>query len=294
MKNNFTNMKNNLLDIILKCYDFIGKYFFRFLVDDYKNLNQMKKLILKTSVVGIFIIFFIGAFEYSFKIINHNNEFVNAVDKYYQGNYKEANDYTEKSSKSNNVEEYYIRGSINYKLSNYYKALQDLAVVSDSEYLKKMDSLPFFDIYKLHFFSDSNYYTLYKPNAYIETCLMKSECKIKLKDYRGAILDAKTGIDSLVKYQNWFDDKLQLNHIFLSFNYNIGLSSYKINDIDQSLYSFNTVIKYKGEQLFPKVYTYKGLISQMKKQKDSACLYYSKAGELGDASAYAYINKWCK
>lgn len=294
MKEYFINMKNDLIDIILKCYDFIGKYFLRFLVDDYKNLNQMKKLILKTSLVGILILFLIGAFEYSYNIIDHNNEFVNAVDKYYQGNYKEANDYIEKSSNNNSVEEYYIRGSINYKLSNYNKALQDLTVVSDSDSLIKMDSLPFFDIYRLHFFSDSNHYTLHKPNAYIETCLMKSECKIKLKDYRGAILDAKTGIDSLVKYQNWFDDKLQLNNIFISLNYNIGLSSYKINDINQSLISFNTIIKYKGEHLFPEAYTYKGLISQMKKEKDSACLYYSKAGELGDTNAYNYIKKYCK
>ncbi len=287
-------MKNDLLDIILKCYDFIGKYFLRFLVDDYKSLNQMKKLIVKTSIFGIFIIFLICAFEYSYNIVENNNDFVNAVDKYYQGNYKEANDYIEKSSNNNSVEEYYIRGSINYKLGNYNKALQNLAFVSESEYIKKNDSLPFFDIYRLHFFSESNNYTLSKPNAYIETCLMKSECKIKLKDYRGAILDAKTGIDSLVKYQNWFDDKLQLNNIFISLNYNIGLSSYKIKDINQSLISFNTVIKYKGEHLFPEAYSYKGLISQMKKEKDSACLYYSKAGELGDINAYNYIKKYCK
>lgn len=287
-------MKNDLLDIILKCYDFIGKYFLRFLVDDYKSLNQMKKLIVKTSIFGIFIIFLIGTFEYSYNIVENNNDFVNAVDKYYQGNYKEANDYIEKSSNNNSVEEYYIRGSINYKLGKYNKALQNLAFVSESEYIKKNDSLPFFDIYRLHFFSESNNYTLSKPNAYIETCLMKSECKIKLKDYRGAILDAKTGIDSLVKYQNWFDDKLQLNNIFISLNYNIGLSSYKIKDINQSLISFNTVIKYKGEHLFPEAYSYKGLISQMKKEKDSACLYYSKAGELGDTNAYNYIKKYCK
>ncbi len=287
-------MKNDLIDIILKCYDFIGKYFLRFLVDDYKNLNQMKKLIVKTSIGGIFIIFLIFVFEYSYNIIDHNNEFVNAVDKYYQGNYKEANDCIEKSANSNSVEEYFIRGSINYKLSNYNKALQDLAVVSDSEYLKNIDSLPFFDIYKLHFFSERNHYTLYKPNAYVETCLMKSECKLKLKDYRGAILDAKKGIDSLVKYQNWFDDKPQLNKIFISLNYNIGLSSYKINDINQSLNSFNTVIKFKGGHLYPKAYTFKGLILQMKKEKDSACFYYSKAGELGDTNAYSYIKKYCK
>ena len=278
----------------VKCYDFIGKYFLRFLVDDYKSLSQIKKLIVKTSLLGIFIIFLISFFEYSYGIIEHNNEFINAVDNYYQGNYKEARDHIEKSSKSKSIEEYYIRGSINYKLSNYNEALQDLAVVSDSEYLKKMDSIPFFDIYRLHFFSGSNHYNLYKPNAYIETCLMKSECKIKLKDYRGAILDATTGIDSLVKYQNWFDNKLQLNNILISLNYNIGLSSYKINEINQSLYSFNTVIKYKGEHLYPKAYTYKGLISQIKKEKDSACLYFSKAGEYGDTNAYSYIKKYCK
>jgi hypothetical protein len=122
---------------------------------------------------------------------------------------------------------------------------------------------------------------------------MKSESKMKLKDYRGAIIDAGVAIDSLAKYQKNFTSDF-VNNKYISLRYVIGCSNFKINKLDNSMFSFNEVIKWRGEYSYPKVYIYKGLIAQMKKQKDSACLYYSKAGELGDASAYAYINKWCK
>jgi hypothetical protein len=231
-----------------------------------------------------------------FDIYEHNSGFVDTVDDYYQGNYSDARKKIEKSfieNNQNSIEAYYIRGSINFKLKRYYYALKDLSIVSSSNIMKNMDDNYFLYVEKQFFFSSDKFYAEYKPTVFVETYLMKSESKMKLKDYRGAIIDAGVAIDSLAKYQKNFTSDF-VNNKYISLRYVIGCSNFKINKLDNSMFSFNEVIKWRGEYSYPKVYIYKGLIAQMKKQKDSACLYYSKAGELGDASAYAYINKWCK
>lgn len=43
-----------------------------------------------------------------------------------------------------------------------------------------------------------------------------------------------------------------------------------------------------------KAYFNRGLSEIILKQKDSGCLDFSKAGELGDANAYEMINKYCQ
>ena len=78
---------------------------------------------------------------------------------------------------------------------------------------------------------------------------------------------------------------------YISLKYVIGCSNFKLKKFDNSLYCFNEIIKRKGEYSYPSVYVYKGILAQMKKDKDSACLCFSRAGELGDESAYKYINK---
>ena len=293
-----------LIDVYL---NFINKQFLRnfieehFInaqqVEEHKIVYRIKRLLLPICLSGIFLIVLIGTFEYVMSMNKRNNDFVDAVDEYYQGNYHDAKKNIEKSFIDNNNQNslvaYYIRGSINFKLNRYYDALKDLSVVSSSDSLKNMYEDYFLNVQKQFFFSDDKYYHEYKQPAIINTFLMKSNCKMKLKDYRGAIIDASVAIDTLVKYQNNFESTF-INEKYISLRYVIGCANFKLNKLDNSLYSFNEIIKWKGEYLYPRVYIYKGLITQMKKEKDSACLYFSKAGELGDASAYAYINKWCK
>jgi tetratricopeptide (TPR) repeat protein len=266
-------------------------------VEEHKIVSRIKRLLFRVCLSSIFIIIVGIICIRMFDIYKHNSGFVNTVDDYYQGNYHDAKKSIEKSFIDNNNQNslvaYYIRGSINFKLNRYYDALKDLSLVSSSESLKNIHEDYFLNVQKQFFFSDDKYYHEYKQPVIINTFLMKSNCKMKLKDYRGAIIDASVAIDTLVKYQNNFDSTF-INEKYISLRYVIGCANFKLNKLDNSLYSFNEIIKWKGEYLYPRVYIYKGLITQMKKEKDSACLYYSKAGELGDASAYAYINKWCK
>ena len=282
---------------IVKYLNFIDNLLLQNVVEEHIIVSRIKRILLPICLSGIFLVLLIGTFEYVMNMNKSNNDFVDAVDEYYQGNYHNAKKSIEKSfidnNNQNSLEAYYIRGSINFKLNRYYDALKDLSIVSSSNSLKNMNEDYFLDVRKQLFFSSDKYYVEYKPSVFIETSLMKSQCKMKLKDYRGAIIDAWTAIDTLVKHRkkfddNWFDQK------YISLKYVIGCGNFKLNKLDNSLFLFNEVIKWGGEYSYPRVFIYKGLLAQMKKDKDSACLCFSRAGELGDASAYSYINKWCK
>lgn len=283
--------RKNMKKLVVKYLNFIYELFLKEFIEENKIASKRKRLLLRICLLGIFLILLIGIFEQVMKINENNNDFVDAVDKYYQGNYQNAKKSIEKSIIVNNnqniIIEHYIRGSINYKLNRYYDALKDLSIVSGSnqEY--------FLDVRKKFFFSSDKFFTMNKQPIFIETCLMKSQCKMKLKDYRGALLDAKIGIDTIIKYQNVYD-KNYINEKYISLKYVSGCGNFKINKFEQALFLFNEIIKSGKEHSFPNVYIYKGLIAQMKKDKDSACLFFSRAGELGEASAYGYINKWCK
>ena len=283
--------------IIVSYLNFIDSLFLRNVNESNKIIFQIKRLLLPICLSIIFLTIISGICNRIFEIYKNNNDFVNAVDDYYEGNYNDAKINIEKSfinnKNQNSLEAYYIRGSINFKLNRDYDALKDLSIVSNSNSLKNMNEGYFFDVRKQLFFSSDRYYSEYKPPVFIETCLMKSKLKMKLKDYRGAIIDAWIAIDTLAKYQKRFNSDFVIEK-YISLKYVIGCSNFKLKKFDNSLYCFNEIIKRKGEYSYPSVYVYKGILAQMKKDKDSACLCFSRAGELGDESAYKYINKWCK
>jgi tetratricopeptide (TPR) repeat protein len=257
--------------------------------------NKLKKVIQLNKAENVIVIiitfmFFGGIVSYIYQ--HTNSDFECSVTEYNQGNYTKA--LTEiNNSTENTIEKNYVRGLINYKLNKYQESLKDLNIVSQS--IKIIDTTK--DMYSFEnkkMFKD-NWVEITSESmieAFIRTHQIKSECKFHLKDYRGAIIDYGIALVTLAKYQKKFNGDW-VNNTFSSLCYYNAVSSYKLKNYNEALYSFNKIIKLKTVNSYPKTYLYKGLIEIQNKNKDSACLDFSRAGELGCKEAYSLIKKHC-
>ena len=251
-------MNNKQIEVIKK----IGKENFVILI--------VITIILSVVVMAIFD----SAKEYI------HTDFECSVREYYKGNYSKALTEINNSDENNSIKKNYIRGLINYKLNKYQESLIDLNFVSQN--IKSLNN----DIFYFQFNSESI------EEAFIKTNQIKGECKFYLNDYRGAIIDSNIAIDTLVKYQKKLDNGW-LNNTYTSLHYYNAVSKYKLKNYQDALFSLNEVIEFKGANNFPKTYLYKGLIEIQNRNKDSACINFSKAGELGCKEAYTFIKKYC-
>lgn len=256
-----------------------------------KQLHVIKKF-CKDDLTILLIIFviFISFLAIINDEVHYNSDFICSVNDYYQGDYSNA--LTEiNNCDDNSIEKHYIKGLVNYSLNNYQESLGNLNIVSQN--IKAIDTTSnLFDVNYLGTFSNNNNYTQSIISAFIITHEIKSECKFYLKDYRGAIIDGNIAIDTLAKYQKKCNSDWVIK-IYSSLNYYNAVSNYKLKKYNDALYSLNQIIKYNGEAYFPKTNLYKGLIEILNKNKDSACINFSKAGELGCEEAYPLIKKYC-
>jgi hypothetical protein len=260
---------------------------------DDKQKGVIEKLRKVNIVVVIFIVLILipvvmAIFEFVEEHIS--TDFECSVNEYYLGNYSEALTKINNSTE-NTIEKNYIRGLINYKLNKYQESLKDLNIVSEN--MKSIDSIAnLFSVHYQNIFKEDKYYEESAIGAFILTHKIKSECKFYLKDYRGSIINSNTAIDTLVKYQKQFDGEWVKN-TYTSLHYYNAVSKYKLKNYEDALFSLNEVIEFKGVNNFPKAYLYKGLIEIKNRNKDSACINFSKAGELGCKEAYTFIKKYC-
>jgi tetratricopeptide (TPR) repeat protein len=134
----------------------------------------------------------------------------------------------------------------------------------------------------------------------------KSECKMNLKDYRGAIEDNQIAISYHLKKS----DKNTL-HLLLLYT-ELGKARIHLNDYKNAIVDLNEAIKYDDKWTSytnGEVVTYQDLAyayyllgaahyklyenSSIYGFKDDACKAWSKAGDLGNKEAYTYIKDYC-
>jgi tetratricopeptide (TPR) repeat protein len=134
----------------------------------------------------------------------------------------------------------------------------------------------------------------------------KAECKMNLKDYRGAIEDNQTAISSYLKNS----DKNKL-HLLLLYT-ELGKARILLNDYKNAIIDLNEAIKYDDKWTSytnGEIVTYQDLAyayyllgaanykqyenNSIYSYKDDACKSWSKAGDLGNKEAYTYIKDYC-
>lgn len=259
-----------------------------------KQIEVIKKIGKENFVILIVIIIIISVIVMA--IFDSAKEYIHtdfecSVREYYQGNYSKALTEINNSDENYSIEKNYIRGLINYKLNKYQESLKDLNIVSQN--MKSIDSTAnLFSVYYKNLYKENEHYDQSQIGAFIITHQLKSECKFNLKDYRGAIIDYGIAVDTLAKYQKKCNSDWVIE-IYSSLNYYNAIANYKLKKYNNALFSLNEVIEFKGVNNFPKTYLYKGLIEIQNKNKDSACINFSKAGELGCEEAYPLIKKYC-
>ncbi len=120
--------------------------------------------------------------------------------------------------------------------------------------------------------------------------LERSNSKRELSDFRGSISDASTSID-------WFN-----SYVLITGNANIidlisasygsrAISKLGINDLDGALLDITQALDFSPKS--GNFFELRGLMKIRIGQKDSACLDFSRAGELGIESAYKHIKNNC-
>jgi len=257
---------------------------------DNKQKEVIKKNWSELLVIVIIIVMIIsGIVSYIYQ--HTNSDFESSVSEYYQKNYSKALTDINNSDENYSIRKNYIRGLINYKLNKYQESLKDLNIVSQN--MKSIDSTAnLFSVDYKNLFKEDEYYNQSEIEAFILTHEIKSECKFYLKDYRGTIIDSDIATDTLVKYQKIINNNW-LTNTYTSLHYYKAVSKFNLKNYEDALFSLNEIIRFSGVTNFPKTYLYKGLIEIHNKNKDSACINFSKAGELGCKEAYSLINKHC-
>jgi len=73
--------------------------------------------------------------------------------------------------------------------------------------------------------------------------------------------------------------------------YNRGVSKDKLKDYKGAIIDYSMAIKINPKKI--EAYFNRGLAEIYLGQKESGCIDFSKAGELGDVNAYEMIKKYC-
>jgi tetratricopeptide (TPR) repeat protein len=141
--------------------------------------------------------------------------------------------------------------------------------------------------------------------------LKRGDAKYFLNDFRGAIADYSKGIeidpnfavlyisrgsrkDDLKDHQGAILDYKKANKINPDSNiYGLmGISYYSLKKYQEAIINLNKAIELDPDNFG--AYHYRGIVKIKIGQKNSACLDWSKAGELGYTEAYNLIAKYCK
>jgi tetratricopeptide (TPR) repeat protein len=123
----------------------------------------------------------------------------------------------------------------------------------------------------------------------------RGECKLQLEDYRGALNDFELALKENVEqskpniYNFIAETKLYLKDYLGAIN--------EVNKCIQ-INGGNTMhivdgILEKNNYYLSRAYLIRGLANHLINKVESACVDWSKSGELGEAEAYIYIKKYC-
>lgn len=112
----------------------------------------------------------------------------------------------------------------------------------------------------------------------VEAYFGRGKVKVRLKDYRGGILE--------------FNKVILMSPGFTGAFYMRGLSKLYLKRYNDAISDFNITLKKRPNYIL--AYYFRGKSKQGLKNISGACLDWSKAGELGLKMAYDEINKFCK
>jgi clan AA aspartic protease (TIGR02281 family) len=198
--------------------------------------------------------------------------------KDYQG---AIEDFTNSNGYSDAI---YLRGKAKLKMDDYQGAIADFSqeLIKDSINDANAARTPAVtgSKYKKDDRTDLKLNSLGKNTASERINLLycyRGLCKRSLNDYRGALSDFNKAIKIDAK-----DDWALTNR---------ASTKALIKDYKGAIADLNLAITYNAENA--EAYYIRGLIKILLKQKDSGCLDYSKAGELGYSEAYEKIKEDC-
>lgn len=116
------------------------------------------------------------------------------------------------------------------------------------------------------------------PEAYL-LLYFRGKSKFRLGDYRGAVSD-------LEKYSRLYQDGLTSECFIM-----LAKSRSFLYDYTPAIRDYTSAIKLDSES--SEAFYGRGLCKMILKQKNSACMDFSRAGELGYEKAYTIIRDYC-
>lgn len=151
----------------------------------------------------------------------------------------------------------YINGDFQGAIQDYNIAIEMSSTTAETNQIRKFDLM------------------IVCGQAYVN----RGNAKSRLKDYRGAILDYTKAIElnAIEKHQ----------HVY----YNRGIAKGNLKDYQEAIKDFSKAIELTPN--FADAYYLRGNIKAQSGNMDSACLDWSKAGELGYSEAYDRIKENC-
>lgn len=108
---------------------------------------------------------------------------------------------------------------------------------------------------------------------------MRGNMKMEKEDYRGAILD--------------FSKIIEKNKNDCEANYFRGLSYGSIENYSDAILDLNQAIRFCEDEKKARAYLFLGICWNALGDKETGCLNFSKAGELGIEEAYKKITEYC-
>lgn len=204
--------------------------------------------------------------------------------KYMKGDFKGCIEDQNKSL-AIGVDEFalFLKADSYYKLNDYPNAL---LVINQS--IKKFPEyhLPYFDRGLIKISKEDYHGAMADFNKVItldqdfgDAYTQRGECKFYLKDYRGAIEDYTKKIE--------LADKFPLTALQGRSKAYVILQNWT-----KAIEDCNLIIENDPSE--PDAYFLRGVSKFNTQDIEGGCLDFSKAGELGDKSAYEYIQKYCK
>ncbi|MBF6654001.1 hypothetical protein C3B47_14175 [Flavobacterium columnare] len=207
--------------------------------------------------------------------------------------------------------EYAKKGTESLKNQEYQNAIQYFTLSLTSNYTKDNETVLIesnvYNFRGLAYMGVKDYQNAMKDyNLAIQNSISESDLqfiynnrgflKMTLQDYRGAILDFNYNIDKFNKSaaKNGRDITVDLAKYNSSVSASFSSKSFcnmKLNNFVEAIEDANVAIELNfNDEL---AYCVRGVCKFNLGQKESACLDFSKAGELGYEEAYMYIKKYC-
>ncbi len=184
---------------------------------------------------------------------------------------------------SNNVLWYDFRGELKRKIDDYKGAIEDYTKAIELEpnkkyYEERAISKYLFDDYRG---AIVDFTKAIKLDSTVVFCYVyRGKCKYSVGDYRGAIVDFTKVIKSKPDYYDIADCYFQR-----------GKCKAGTDDYRGAIEDYTKAIKLEPDN--SEIYMNRGLAKLNLGIKNSGCLDFSKAGELGDEEAYKFITKHC-